>query len=266
MAAWRPNAQSAASSRKGRRRRINEDRVFCDPSAGIYGVCDGHGADSSNAPSSPSVQSFPSQKVAELLPKLLVKGYTYEEAFLEADRQICAMHAARSYIGTTVTVARVVRGECMRVAHVGDSRAMLIDKRGAPQTLTTDHNPDREDETARIENEGGHVLRGRVNGVLAVSRAIGDCALKPVVPATPDVAEYALAGDDQLLVVASDGLWDVMSDVEVVNMVKGMALASGSVAVPRDLQRAADDVVEEAIARGCRDDISVVMVDIRASV
>jgi serine/threonine protein phosphatase PrpC len=74
--------------------------------------------------------------------------------------------------------------------------------------------PNRPDETARIKAAGGTVyFHGvwRVGGILAVSRAIGDRILKPYVTAKPEIRTWNLGASDRCLVLASDGLWDVLS-------------------------------------------------------
>lgn len=64
-----------------------------------------------------------------------------------------------------------------------------------------------------------HWGRWRVEGVLAVSRSIGDAKLKPYVTAEPDIVEHELGEDDMFLVVASDGVWDTMSSDLVAKFV-----------------------------------------------
>lgn len=76
----------------------------------------------------------------------------------------------------------------------------------------------REDEEVRIKELGGRVIfwgRWRVQGVLAVSRAIGDVNLKPYVTCDPEITLHTITPDDQYIILASDGLWDVMSNEEV---------------------------------------------------
>jgi len=87
--------------------------------------------------------------------------------------------------------------------------------RTTAQALSVDHKPNSKDERQRIENAGGVVVWAgtwRVCGVLAVSRAFGDRPLKRYVIATPDIKEENLKDDDEFLILASDGLWDVMSN------------------------------------------------------
>lgn len=94
--------------------------------------------------------------------------------------------------GTTGTTAvcAVVEGDTLWVANAGDSRC-VASRGGCAVALSHDHKASCEDERARIEAQGGGVfIQGglhRVQGVLAVSRAIGDADLKPYVDATPDI-------------------------------------------------------------------------------
>jgi len=97
-------------------------------------------------------------------------------------------------------------------------------------TLTQDHKPDREDEVERIEKIGGRVECGehtgyiaRVNGTLAVSRSIGDYNLKSeknFVSGEPEISEISLCPDDNFIIIASDGLWDVMDSEDAVHIVR----------------------------------------------
>ena len=81
--------------------------------------------------------------------------------------------------------------------------------------MSVDHKPNTREERTRIEDAGGVVVWAgtwRVGGVLAVSRAFGDRPLKRYVIPTPDIREEALSGVDDCLILASDGLWDVISN------------------------------------------------------
>uniref|UniRef100_A0ACD5V837 Uncharacterized protein n=1 Tax=Avena sativa TaxID=4498 RepID=A0ACD5V837_AVESA len=116
-------------------------------------------------------------------------------------------------VGSTAVVALLVRDRVI-VANCGDSRAVLC--RGARAVpLSMDHKPDRPDERARIEAVGGQVvfLDGpRVGGILAMSRAIGHEILKPEVICEPKIMITIRSDDDDFLILASDGLWDVISN------------------------------------------------------
>ncbi|KAG9136356.1 hypothetical protein Leryth_022664 [Lithospermum erythrorhizon] len=93
--------------------------------------------------------------------------------------------------------------------------------------LSIDQKPDREDELARIEDQGGHVIYwngARVFGVLSMSRAIGDHHLRPWVIPVPEITFTTRRDDDECLILASDGLWDVMSNDEVGEVARTLLL------------------------------------------
>ncbi|XVF19995.1 hypothetical protein REPUB_Repub11eG0159600 [Reevesia pubescens] len=116
-------------------------------------------------------------------------------------------------VGSTAVVA-IVTPDKIVVANCGDSRAVLC-RKGKPVALSSDHKPDRPDELNRIQEAGGRVIywdAPRVFGVLAMSRAIGDNYLKPYVSCEPEVTITDRTADDECLILASDGLWDVVSN------------------------------------------------------
>lgn len=78
-----------------------------------------------------------------------------------------------------------------------------------------------EREAMRISEAGGFVLKNRVNGVLAVTRSLGDQSLKEWVIGSPYTSEVVLSDNDSYLIIACDGVWDVLTDQEVVDMVIG---------------------------------------------
>jgi serine/threonine protein phosphatase PrpC len=97
--------------------------------------------------------------------------------------------------------------------------------------LTELHRPTLGSEAQRITAAGGKVMFGRVQGILAVSRAFGDLSFKSpangsaldFVSADPFVAKERVRLEDQFLVIACDGLWDKLTYQEVTDMVaKGM--------------------------------------------
>ncbi|KAJ1473450.1 phosphatase 2C-domain-containing protein [Baffinella frigidus] len=119
-------------------------------------------------------------------------------------------------------------GWVLTLANVGDSRAVLVrvPPDGPPQaeTLTRAHKPSLPEERARVEAlPGGFVreTRGalRVQGELAVTRALGDTQLKPFVSAVPDVTTARVQEHDEVLVLCSDGLTDVMDEQDILSLV-----------------------------------------------
>ena len=130
--------------------------------------------------------------------------------------------------------------------------------------LTNDHKATDQSEINRISKAGGFCLRGRVCGVLAVSRALGDHGMKEFVVARPFLSSSTVTTADDIenapgpnltkrefLVVACDGLWDVMTDEEVGSFVVGRRC---------DSEVISRRLIDEALRRGSSDNISVVVV------
>ncbi|KAJ4788875.1 Protein phosphatase 2C family protein [Rhynchospora pubera] len=123
--------------------------------------------------------------------------------------------------GSTSCTAILI-GNQLFVANVGDSRA-VISKGGKAIPLSEDHKPNRSDERQRIEDAGGVVIWAgtwRVNGVLAMSRAFGNRILKQFVEAEPDIKEEVIDDELELLVLATDGIWDVLTNEGAISLAK----------------------------------------------
>ena len=118
--------------------------------------------------------------------------------------------------------------------------------------MSTDHKPTLDSERQRIENAGGYVSWGRVNGNLALSRAIGDFEFKrtfelpveqQIVTAFPEVLEKEiLEAEDEFLVLACDGIWDCLSSQDVVDIVRR------SVANGKELKDICEDLMDRCLA------------------
>ncbi|GMN45590.1 hypothetical protein TIFTF001_014779 [Ficus carica] len=153
--------------------------------------------------------------------------------------------------GSTASTAILV-GDRLLVANVGDSRAVIC-RGGNAIAVSRDHKPDQTDERQRIEEAGGFVMWAgtwRVGGVLAVSRAFGDRLLKQYVVADPEIQEEKIDSSLEFLILASDGLWDVVTNEEAVAMIKPI----------QDPKQAAERLMKEAFQRGSADNITCVVV------
>jgi len=124
--------------------------------------------------------------------------------------------------GTTAAVV-YLRGNKIYTANVGDTRILRCtqDKDIVTQRLTVDHRANDESEHRRIREVGGFVAAGRVNGVVAVSRALGDNFLEPMVIADPYTTANTLDDKDDFIIIGCDGVFDYVQDEAAVNCVKG---------------------------------------------
>lgn len=122
--------------------------------------------------------------------------------------------------------------------------------------LSRDHKPNRADEKIRIESSGGSVVWAgtwRVGGVLAVSRSFGNRMMKEFIIPHPEIREDILEpGPGTWVVLATDGMWDVMGNEEALKMAR-------KVGTP---EAAARKLAAEAYVRGSEDNISVVVLKV----
>lgn len=136
-------------------------------------------------------------------------SYSYE-----CPEEKCSCHPNEVAFSGSTAVVVILTQDYIIVANCGDSRAVLC-REGRSIALSIDHKPDRAEERARIEASGGKVIfidGPRVEGILAMSRAIGDKYLKPLVTPEPEIFFKKRDGEDECLILASDGLWDVLSN------------------------------------------------------
>ena len=174
----------------------------------------------------------------------------------------------RDCSGTTANVAYILPQHIV-VANAGDSRAVLgqITKTSNGKVeaipMSFDHKPKNEKERERIIAAGGHVSMGRVDGDLAVSRALGDfiyknprrtCEKQKVSP-VPDIKIHRRSEDDRFLILACDGIWDVMSNEDAVRFVSSH-VAKGWM----DMERIASELLDTCLRRGSRDNMSVILI------
>jgi len=238
-------------SRMGRRRSQCEDTAVHathDRRWHLYAVFDGHGgkaaADFCAETFAPRL--FHNEDFIEGRPKEALR-----QAFLSTDDSFSSALGADES-GSTAVVALVRDGSAF-IAHVGDSRA-VVSRSGVAEVLTEDHRATRDSEAERVESLGGFILMKRVQGVLIVSRAIGDCKYKEYVTAEPDIMEYKICREDEFLILASDGLWDVVSAQEAVNEVRR---SSG------ELDLASERLMNMAQGLGSSDDVTISVVSLQ---
>ena len=134
-------------------------------------------------------------------------------------------------------------------ANVGDTR-IIISRRGKAKRLCYEHKGSDKSEIKRIYKNGGLVLGGRVNGVLAVSRSLGDIYLKEFVLGAPYTTMTEVNEGDEFLIIACDGLWDVCDDQEAVDSIRNVT----------DAKVASEMLCDYAIRKGTCDNVTVMVV------
>jgi protein phosphatase 1L len=239
-----------------------QDRVF-KLSHGdrlLFAICDGHGDDDTinyitqhKAKFTTLISDpFPTSN-AEAVDKTSKVFIKFEN---EMRRAINAQHAG----STMVFAAHDLKTGKVFFGYIGDSRAVFQQDPSSPILATADHKPSDAAETRRIRALGGNITYHkhdvpRVNGNLATSRSFGDESLKSpgedrtqdLVSVIPDVLGPVTFTSDSVYFLASDGIFDVVSNVEVIE-----ALRSG-----KEAAEIGPYFAHTARSRGSRDDISV---------
>lgn len=215
---------------------------------GMFGIFDGHGG--------PNAADY----VRNSLYKNLAQHPSFpqdmatacNDSYLETDAQYLRQDSSASKEDGCTAVTAILYKSRLTVANAGDSRAVLC-RGGKAIAMSVDHKPNNKDEKQRIEESGGIVVWAgtwRVCGILAVSRAFGDKPLKKFVIAKPYIQEETIGGDDEFLIMASDGIWDVFSNEAAVELVREITSP----------EEAAVLLTKEAILRGSLDNVSCVIV------
>ncbi|XP_074267575.1 putative protein phosphatase 2C 49 [Silene latifolia] len=272
-----PTIRSGSFADIGPRRCMEDEHILIDdlsmhlpslfpcpkPSA-FYGVFDGHGG--------PEAAAYVSQNMTRLffqdsgflesseLENILDQGVEncLRRAFQLADLALAEDCTISTSTGTTALTALLL-GRVLVVANAGDCRAVLC-RKGEAIDMSKDHRPTCPSEKRRVEEAGGYVEDGYVNGVLSVSRALGDWDLKlpkgstsPLI-AEPEVKQVILTEEDEFLIIGCDGVWDVMSSQQAVSIVRrGLRRHN-------DPEQCAKEVVREALRLNTYDNLTVVVV------
>lgn len=215
-------------SERGRRPKMEDRHIVVEdlnaflgleglPAQAFFGVYDGHGGvDAAEHAESQLPGAIAAHADFGANPQAALKGG------IEAVDNTFLAKAEQEALTCGATVCTVfVRGDKMYVGWLGDSQAMLC-RAGTAVVLMDPHKPERPDEKKRIEDAGGVVVMygtWRVQGQLSVARAIGDIKLKKYVIGNPDITEHTLDGTEDYMVIACDGLWDVMTHATVLEYV-----------------------------------------------
>ncbi|KAJ7188261.1 phosphatase 2C-like domain-containing protein [Mycena filopes] len=156
--------------------------------------------------------------------------------------------------GANIVIPPTAARRVLYSANAGDARGVLC-RAGKAIRLTYDHKGSDKQEAKRITDAGGFVMSGRVNGVLAVTRSLGDSSMKEFVVGAPYTTETELCDEDEFLILACDGLWDVTSDQAAVDLIREVD----------DAQAASQMLLKDAMANHTSDNVTVLVVRFKNS-
>ncbi|KOS21583.1 Protein phosphatase 2C -like protein 3 [Escovopsis weberi] len=246
MQGWRISMEDAHTAELNLAAPNGDTKTHPDRLA-FFGVFDGHGGD--------KVALFAGENIHEIILKqdtFRAGDYAQgmKDGFLATDRAILNDPKYEEEVSGCTACVALVAGKRLYVANAGDSRC-VIGIKGRAKPLSQDHKPQLESEKNRITAAGGFVDFGRVNGNLALSRAIGDFEFKKsaelspenqIVTAFPDIEEHELTDEDEFLVVACDGIWDCQSSQAVIEFVRR------GIAAKQDLDKICENMMDNCLA------------------
>ncbi|TXG70229.1 hypothetical protein EZV62_005164 [Acer yangbiense] len=228
----------------------------------VFGIFDGHRGSAAAEFSARALPGFLQNFGSTISPvNALLEAFVRTDAVfrneLDSHRKSKRVIQKDWHPGCTAVAALIVRNRLF-VANAGDCRVILC-RGGHPYALSRDHVASCLEERERVVNAGGQVKwqvdTWRVGpAALQVTRSIGDDDLKPAVTAEPEITETVLSSEDEFLVMASDGLWDVVSNEEAVNIIRDTVKEPGM---------CSKRLATEAAERGSKDNITVIVIFLR---
>lgn len=210
-----------------------------------------------------------SKFIANILPNVLLYDESFNKDLVIALKN--AFHYANSQFlmvaekyhlqdGSTGLVVVIRNGE-MYIANVGDCRCVLISSLDGNITylpLSKDQKPTNPEEEKRILELGGRIIKSsgvhRVCGVLAVSRAFGNRPISHVIRPDADIITHVIQPENEYVVMASDGLWDVIENHQVCEIIKKYPSSVSS------CKQIASELVKTALIRGSMDNVSCIVI------
>ena len=214
----------------------------------LFCLFDGHGGD--------YVAKFANERYPEIFFNYLSKfdnnAYkTFNESLSTIDSQLDSTKA--QFTGATSTIVYITYENGRKYlysANLGDSRSLLLSKEKFLR-LSYDHKCSDKLEVERMKSHGGFIINGRLLGTLNLSRGLGDLALKKSgLSNIPYINKIELSKDDLFVIIASDGVWDVISDLDAYNLSKHCS----------NSKQLSENLVKQSISLGSRDNISCIAI------
>ena len=214
-----------------------------DYKTSLFGIFDGHGGN--------DVVKYIKDRIPEIIKKNLNDLYPIEQCFINSFNKIDEelKFYDSEYTGSTATIV-LIQDNKIYCANVGDSRAYIIYDNYIKK-ITVDHKCSVPEEAERVIKAGGKITKNRVQGQLVLSRSLGDLYVKKYgVINLPDISTNTIDYNIKYVVIASDGIWDVVDEKTVLNMSK----------MKKNADDFCKDLVKLAIEKESKDNISCIVI------
>jgi len=213
------------------------------PNTQYYGLFDGHGGSSVSVSASSTLHLKFQEKY---------NGVDNIDQMIQDCINEWNNEAVSRWLATGSTAAIVlIIGDLIVTANIGDTRIIIIDG-DSHFRCTKDHNVQDPEEVQAIISRGGVMFNERVNGLLSLTRSLGDGSLKGIISHEAYIT-YIQRNDNMKLIIACDGIWEVMSDEDAVDIFLKAESPSA----------AAKQIKDEALKRGTTDNVSVMCINMK---
>lgn len=231
---------------------MNEDEFTVRPGPqGVFcAVYDGHGGGEVSA----YLKKYLSPIICRAIKLQGATSAVFKRCFAEVTTRL-NKHLRKRHIdaGSTALVAWATP-KTVLICNTGDCRAVLC-RNGLAVPLTKDHKPGLVEEQLRLEKLGGtvvydrHIKSYRVAG-MSVSRSFGDLDRQPFITSVPDTYRHSVRKNDHFIILATDGLWDVLTNQDAVELVLKTAARDNAAAL----------LCRTAVTRHSSDNVTAVVV------
>ncbi|WKX99246.1 hypothetical protein Q1695_014266 [Nippostrongylus brasiliensis] len=261
----------SCESEKGRRPK-QEDRMLAMPTlslvfpevarsdVALMAVFDGHGGAECSAY---GCAHLPAEFVRALNATPTSLEDALKHAFERLDVRLSARCEHERWRSGTTAVAAAIDPKNIVIAWIGDSAAYVLSSPTSLKKMTEAHVPTNEEEARRVEEDGGQLLyiQGelRVNGVLNLTRALGDIGGRPMISPKADTIVIEREMSQYLLLLTCDGISELFSNDEVMDMVRAFVAKHG----PEKFYDLSDHLCRAAMAGGSIDNVTCVSVFLR---
>ena len=233
--------------------KINE-HFTDDPYKSLFGLFDGHGGF--------EIAKYASEHFSDIFKESLKHNNTKVEralkkSFLQLDEELRKFKKTDN-IGSTATIlfinkeadAMLGAKKVLYCANIGDTSCALFTNTSCKR-LTEEHRCTNDSEIVRIKKAGGHIIQGRLDGKLAISRGFGDFSMKDKgLICEPSITKVELSDNDKLIVLCTDGVWDVLNEDDLFTLTLTTS----------QTEQIARDIIQQALERGSTDNMSCIVI------
>ena len=221
----------------------------------LFGIYDGHGGDKI------------SKYLSEVIPLYYCskdKKYPFskkyhDNVFIDIQNKILKLKEG-NISGSTCLLNIMYKYDDelhFNTVNLGDSRLVIVYNSGNHKQVSNDHKPDDKIEKTRIEKIGGEVYKDSEGvyriGDLSLSRAFGDGDNAPYISQTPDVYYNKVTKNTKYIVMACDGLWDVIENKDLFELLESYK--------SNNSKNLAVNLANEALKKGSYDNVSIIIIE-----